>query len=494
MPHSSFFEPLRDPRVCRLVILLALVAASSASLAQPLLDDQLSFRSGFEGDPITPQFPLVGGEFQLPEQPVTRQLEWLLGELQVGASTTLAEVQQRFVAGFDPQQMVDFIALLRSEFPNARILDVIGITPVAATVVIDGDSGPAATGFVQLRSQFSGAGQVTFIQVSNFFGSVQFPADTTLTLEQAADRFMTLGSENGLFVGYIDDSGACQGLVERSPDTPRALGSIFKTWVLGALAEAVAAGTVAVNENLVLTASERAAGAAINNEPLGTLFSVQDMATLMMGISDNTATDHLHELAGRGPIGDFVQAAGVADPDLLLPFLNISEQFHVFTRFDLTTALSYVNGTEGFQEAFLNSSIVPEGPSFPISFPFFHSQLLASGTWRATPRDICRTLAALHATAEDFGAFDLVDQAMGAQAAQPGIRNPWARVWYKGGSLTSGTSGDHVLTHAWLLENHEEFPPLVVIALANNPAGGLDVFEIQSVTSRLVELVRPLVP
>ncbi|MGB0514600.1 MAG: hypothetical protein ACPGJE_07145, partial [Wenzhouxiangellaceae bacterium] len=58
----------------------------------------------------------------------------------------------------------------------------------------------------------------------------------------------------------------------------------------------------------------------------------------------------------------------------------------------------------------------------------------------------------------------------------------------------SGVSGNHVLTHAWLLENTPEFPPLVVVALANNPAGGIDAFEIQSITSRIVELVRPFVP
>lgn len=489
--HSSRTRPALRPVFTPLLLL---VAASATVQAQPLLDGELTFRGGFEGDQIEPQFPSLGGEFQLPDQPVTRQLEWLLDELQVGANTTIAEVQQRFVSGFDPQQMVDFIALLRSEYPNARILDVIGITPVAATVVIDGDSGPPATGFLRLESQYSGNELVTFFQVSNFFGSVQFPSDSMLNLEQAADRFMTLGSENGLFVGYIDDAGACQPLVERSPDTPRALGSIFKMWVLGAVADAVADGTVAVDDSVILSASERAAGGVINIEPLGTLFSVQDMATLMMGISDNTATDHLHQLAGRGPVGDYVQAAGVSDPDLLLPFLNISEQFHVFTRFNLSTALSYVNGTEVFQEAFLSSSIEPLGPSFPISFPFFHTQLLTAGTWSATPRDICRTLGALHATAEDFGAFDLVDQAMGAQAAQPGIRNAWARVWFKGGSLTSSVSGDHVLTHAWLLEDNEEFPPLVVVALANNPAGGIDAFEIQSITSRLVELMRPFVP
>jgi len=473
---------------------LVLMLIASALHAQPLLDGELTFRASFEGEAIEPRFPEVGGEFVLPDHPVTRQLTWLLDELQTGATTSTTEVQQRFVSGFDPQQMVNFIGTLRTEFPNARILDVIGITPMAATVVIDGDSGPPATGFLQLETQYSGDELVRFFQVSNFGGSVQFPSDSGLDLDQAADKFMTLGSENGLFVGYIDPAGECVGVVERDPDTPRALGSIFKTWVLGAVAGAVNDGGVLPSDTIPLSAAERAPGGLLNNEPVGTLITVQDMATLMMGVSDNTATDHLHELAGRVEVGDFVQGSGVADPDLLLPFLNISEQFHVFTRFDLPTALSYVNGTEAFQQAFLTSSLEPLGSSFPVNFPFFHEQILTTGTWRATPRDICRTLGALREVPEAQGGFAVVEEAMGAQAAQPGIRNPWARVWYKGGSLVSGVSGNHVLTHAWLLENNPEFPPLVVVALANNPAGGIDAFEIQSITSRIVELLRPFVP
>ncbi|NBB93217.1 MAG: hypothetical protein GVY32_08625, partial [Gammaproteobacteria bacterium] len=127
--------------------------------------------------------------------------------------------------------------------------------------------------------------------------------------------------------------------------------------------------------------------------------------------------------------------------------------------------------------------------SFPISFPFFHDSLLTSGTWRATARDICRTFAGLNGLPRAGAGFEIVDQALGSQAAQPGIRNQWARVWYKGGSLTSGATGTHVLTHAWLLQKDGESKPWVVVALANDPAGGIDGVPIQSVTSRIIELI-----
>ncbi|MBY6203328.1 serine hydrolase [Halomonas denitrificans] len=453
------------------------------------------YRAGFEGDSIAPAFPVVGGDYVLPPEPIGDRLQWLIDELAVGETTTLAEVQARFSPAFDPASIRDFINdVLRVEFPNGRIIDLISLTPVRATVVIDGDSGPATSGFLQFGVEYAGSNLITLLQVSNFGGTVQFPADQTLTLAQAADKFMTFHPENGLFVGYVDLAGRCQPIEVRDPDVARGLGSIFKTWVLGAVAADIADGIVDRSDPIPLVADERAAGGTINSEPLGTVFDVQDMGTLMMGISDNTATDHLHELTGRIRAGEIVQQYGIADPDELLPFLNISEQFHVFTRFDLPTAESYVDGTEAFQDNFLSTMIEPEGPSFPVSFPFFHESLLTSGTWRATASDICRTLAGLRSTPEDFGAFEFVDRAMGSQAAQPNIRAAWDRTWYKGGSLTSGVSGNHVLTHAWLLENEGDFPPFVIVALANNPAGGIDPFEIQSVTNRMAELLAGFQP
>ena len=264
-----------------------------------------------------------------------------------------------------------FNNVLRSEFPNARIVDVIGISPTRATVVIEGDNPDFDFGFVSIWARYTGAELVTFFQVSPFSGSVQYPGDQNLTLTEAADEFIEVSASNSLFVGRIDSLGQCQPVIERSAQTPRALGSIFKMWVLAALAERLNDGLSNPEDDIALVASELAAGGIINNEPLGTQFSVRDMAILMLSFSDNTSTDHLHELVGRNAIADQLTDFGLSQPDLLLPFLNISEQFHVFSRFNLPTAQSYVNGTLAFREQFLVDEIIPEGPSHPIKLSVF---------------------------------------------------------------------------------------------------------------------------
>ncbi len=464
-------------------LLWLLVLLSGSAHAQLYVD-------GFDPPRIDPLFPLVAGTYQLPSNPMTNQLQWLIGELAAGETTTTAEVNAHFDASWLSQisvaQTQAFLQTLRNQHPNAKIIDVIGVTPVTGTFVIDAPGSPLPTGFMVFSTRYTGTQRIVQLGVSDFFGTVQYPADQTLTMSQAADKFATLSSAPSLLIGRINSAGQCTAMQDRNANTPRATASVFKTWVLGGVGQSIVEGTLSSTELVPMVASEIAPGGTINSEPLNTPFPVGDLATLMMGISDNTATDLLHERVGRTRIDQIVGEYGVAQPDLLRPFLGISEQFHLFTSFPLSEALSYVNGTQPFKYQFLQDQIIPLGPN--NGGPFFHEQLLTSGTWRASPYDVCRAFAKLRRLPQGSEAFRTVDAALGAGAAQPNVRANWDRVWYKGGDLTSGTTGKHVLTHAWMLENAGE-DPYVVIALSNSPTGGIDVFNVQSVTGRMLELL-----
>jgi len=61
--------------------------------------------------------------------------------------------------------------------------------------------------------------------------------------------------------------------------------------------------------------------------------TIDELSTLMLGISDNTATDMLHGLAGRSRIDGLHGEYGHQTPEVLAPQLNISEQFHLFFSF-----------------------------------------------------------------------------------------------------------------------------------------------------------------
>lgn len=462
------------------------LACCAPAAAQTYADD---FESA-----IRPQFPHANGVFQLPAAPVTTRLDWLLGELQAGATTTADEVNANFdpawLASTNVQQTIDFIASVRTSYPNARITDLIAHTPTRMTALIDSPGSPPPSGFFVFGTRYAGGGRIVQFGVSSFGGSVLFPADQNLTLPQALDKFATLSGAPAIVVARIGADGQCTAVDGRNATSGRATGSVFKMYVLGGIARRVVDGNLSSTEAIPLVAGELAPGGTINVEPLGTLFPASDLATLMMGISDNTATDLLHERAGRALLDAVVGDYGHANPDILRPFLNISEQFHVFRSFDLATANSYVNGTEAFQNDFLATQIVPLGP-LTGNPPFFHVPLLTSGTWNASPLDVCAAFAALRRLPGGSEAFRMVDRAMGSQVAQPNVRGQWDRAWYKGGSLASGASGLHVLVHAWMLEDAGR-DPYVVVGMANSAGGGIDQFNVQSVLGRVLQLTAAL--
>lgn len=255
----------------------------------PALADRI-FVDGFDPPHIDPQFPIVDGEFQLPDEPASNQLAWVLSELQTGENTTLAEVQAHFDPTFDAAAMQTFMNDLRGYFPDARVIDVVGVTPVALTAVIDSPDQAPPHGWLLLNARYTGDNLIRYFGVYNIGDTVVYPVDQNLDLTQAADKFVTLSANPGLVVARIRGNQVCEVVTGRNEATLRATASIFKIWVLGSVAQAVAGGSIRVEDLIPLVASELAPGSEIINEPLGTMFPVEDMATLMMGISDNTAT------------------------------------------------------------------------------------------------------------------------------------------------------------------------------------------------------------
>lgn len=430
--------------------------------------------------------PDANGDVALPDSQAANQVEWILQQL-AQSSTSIAEINEHFAVG-TATGWQDFFNQLRGEgYNNAKILDLLWATPVSVGFVLGTGVDGAPRGFTQVRAEYARQQQITFFQVSPTGETVQFFDDQSLTMEQAADDFMATASENGLLVARVSSGGQCEPILARSATTPRALASVFKVWVLGGVAQAINDGVLSLADTIPLRSELFALGGTINAEPPGTLFSMQDMATLMLGISDNTATDHLHWLAGRERMDATVTDYGHATPNDMLPLLNISQHFSLYFNFSLQDALSYIDGTEAQQNTFLTDRILPIGSVLGGST--FNNEVLVDAFVKASPIDVCQTYASLREFPRESAGFELIDKALGSSAAQPNIRAFWDRVWYKGGSL-EGNGQQRVLTHSWLLESAEK-GRFVVVALANNPVSGdIDTFEVQSLTSRIIQLLR----
>ena len=433
--------------------------------------------------------------------PASEKLSWFLEQLVPGKPITDAEILENFApgwfSGFTVQQTRDFLLSVRASYPSGEVTDQISLTSMQFVGMVTGTNGNEA--FVIVESKFAEPG-ITQLFVS-FFGTGQGTVvraeHQNLNLSQAADEFLTMSSQPALLIARINASNQCVVLEGRNEDAARATASIFKIWVLGGLAEAVESGQVAIQQMVARTDAEEAPGGPVANEPNNTSFSVLELAELMLGMSDNTATDLLHELVGREALNPVPAAFGHAQPELLTPFLNISETFHLLFSVPFAEANAYLNDSEAGQAAFVTDTLEPLGSFAANGGGFNNAELTTTVTWRASPLDICNAYARHRSWAIGSDESLLVEIALGAGAAQPRLRNQWDRVWYKGGNLIveadPGNPGFEqvVLTHAWLLEN-EGSDPYVVVALSNGPTDDIDTFDVQSITGRILELLASL--
>ncbi|MEM8981429.1 MAG: serine hydrolase [Pseudomonadota bacterium] len=442
--------------------------------------------------PIEPLYPRVNGRLQLPDTPAGNQTTWVIDQL-AATTTSLQDINDRFdpatLVGIPATDWQNFFDTLRSTLADATIQDVITMTPTSVRILVGDPAAPADGSFMTLTTTLDTG-------LIRSFGAQPFPLngsstgldDRTLDYTAALAKLETLAEDVGVLVARIDATNQCVPIFESNANQPLATASIFKVWVVGAVAQAIEDGLITPQTTVPLSAADLVPGGTINGEPLGTQISVTDLAALMLGISDNTATEALFRLVGRDRVAATLPAFNHANPDAMLPFLSMSEGFHLYWTVPETDALAYVNGTEMFQQDYLDNTLTPLGPV--TAFPRANDSVLVDALWQASPTDVCQAIAGLRQFNDATPGFEVVDQAYGAESVGINVRPLWERVWYKGGSLADG-QGLRVLTHGFLLETDSR-GAFVVVAMGNNDSGGaarIDSGPFTSVVLRLVDIV-----
>jgi beta-lactamase class A len=141
------------------------------------------------------------------------------------------------------------------------------------------------------------------------------------TLDKFAADMRALPGITGLGIYALGD-GAPRLVSGIAPDKAMPLGSAFKLWVLGELAREVAAGERKWSDVVPVGPASLPSGIT-QSWPAGSPVTIQTLATLMISISDNTATDTLVTLEGDR-LDAFVTKAGVPG---LAPVLTTRQMF-----------------------------------------------------------------------------------------------------------------------------------------------------------------------
>jgi hypothetical protein len=230
------------------------------------------------------------------------------------------------------------------------------------------------------------------------------------------------------------NAGTCRPLHAIDATTPAPLGSAFKLYVLDALAGAVASGRARWSQELTVTSQEKSLPSGIlQADPDGTRLSVQQVASDMISISDNTAEDMVAGLVGRAAVEAAARASGMADPALDVPFLTTRELFVLKLDDWPQLATRYLSlGTAG-RLALLAGTVAHYPLSTADLSKWTAPRDVGSLEWFASPTDICRVFTSLAAFARQPGLAP-VASILELNQGDMDLGSQWRPVWFKGGS------------------------------------------------------------
>jgi hypothetical protein len=273
--------------------------------------------------------------------------------------------------------------------------------------------------------------------------------------DELSAKLGSLASEVGFAAAEVLD-GDCRLVHGAEPDRPLALGSAFKLYVLGALADEVSAGRADWNESVELRDELRVHSSAVFLEtPAGTEVSLRDLAGPMIAVSDNTATDHVMDRVGRDAIEAQQRVLGMASPELNHPFLTTHEMSMLKWGSSEETRASFLAGDHAHKLQVL--AALPRVPATLDALTASAGPVAVDSLeWFASPLDLCRAHARLQTKGPEVRAI---------LSENPGTRfdpSKWSYVAFKGGSEPG------VLCFAWLAKRHDNRVFAVALALRDH--------------------------
>ena len=268
---------------------------------------------------------------------------------------------------------------------------------------IEGDSSPFAVRFSQ------GAATARIIldaqgRISTLFFSDYVP---DVSVDEAVAQIAALPGQTNVLVLKNGEEVAAH-----NADTPLGVGSAFKLAVLAALQDQVEAGAHAWDEVVELKPEWKSLPSGILQEwPDGAPLTLQTLATLMISVSDNTATDALIHIVGRERVE--------AKAERNRPFLTTQELFKLKDPRNSDLLERYLAGDEAAKREIL-TELADRPP--PDVEAFTGEPVALEAEWFFTPAELCALLGEV--------------QALPLMSVNPGLANPadWARVAFKGGS------------------------------------------------------------
>lgn len=135
-------------------------------------------------------------------------------------------------------------------------------------------------------------------------------------------------------------------IIERRPDEVVPTASCIKVFILMELMRRVAAGDFALQQTIPMLPEQQVGGSGVLKDlTAGIRLPLRDVATLMIVLSDNTATNMLIDLLGLTAVNDMIRGLGLTQTTLMnrVDFSAIDGNV---SRFAVTTAREFATALE----------------------------------------------------------------------------------------------------------------------------------------------------
>lgn len=359
-----------------------------------------------------------------------------LAEVSIEQLNQLVETQLRPAGPFEISQVVD-------ETATSAVLLVQGKQALSMSIVIDPDP--------------------PYLVSTLFFK----PAPVTVASWDELDSTLAAAAPDVAFLAAEVSDGTCTPVHDVDADRVLPIASVFKLYVLGALAEAVDAGTASWDETVPIRDELRVhTSQTYGATPAGTQVSLGDLAAAMIAVSDNTATDHVIDRVGRAAVEAEQAKLGMADPSRNVPFLTTREMSLLKFIVPAGERDAYIAGDEATRYDLLTKLPTGGVSDEQVGAVKPAPTALDSLEWFASPNDLCAAHVGLRALVARPG----LEQVRSILSTNPGgtfDEGTWPYVAFKGGSEPG------VLTGAWLAERSDGHV-FVVVAQLQNANGEID--------------------
>lgn len=232
------------------------------------------------------------------------------------------------------------------------------------------------------------------------------PVVYSASLDAAIEAFSELPGSSAV---YVSRNGETIGELNKS--APMAVGSAFKLAVLKALKQLIGAGKLEWDQVVELKEEWRSVPSGqLQDWPVGAPLTLHTLASLMMSVSDNTATDALIDLVTRNSVETISPRNR--------PFMTTREFFQL-KRLDMAdTRTAYVDGSYDERSAILSGF----GDLSPPRVSELGTDPLLQIEWFFSAQELCGLM-------NNLDSLDVLQ-------INPGLarKEDWQTVSFKGGS------------------------------------------------------------